>query len=69
MFLGEGQLFSIDDHVKRYYIKINSRSIPIKINGNREEFGFAVDLESGEFLFIKLDKKVILENGYVMLED
>lgn len=82
MFLEEGQLFSIDDlynekdkTLKRYFIKINPITIPneLKPKDNTDivnfGYGYAVDLESGDFTIIKLDKNVILENGYLMLED
>ena len=76
--LTNGQLFSIDDlysekdkSIKRYFIKMNPRTIANKPNPNDtiDNYGYAVDLESGDFIVVKFDKKVILEKGHIMLED
>lgn len=80
MFLDEGQLFSInnlysetDKSIKRYFIKINPKNIPVNLKPSDAidyfSCGYAVNLESGEFTVVKLDTKVILENGYLMLEE
>ena len=73
MFLDNGQLFSIDnlygDTIKRYFIKIKGITVPNQPGSAFTGCGYAVNLENGDFVAIKLDKKVILETGSITLED